>query len=55
LGVTIRDDLRDLAARWLESEEIEWEEETKRRFRREKEFALLRLAGTTRSSPDQSE
>ena len=42
LGVTIPGPLRDRALAWLEGEEIAWEEETKRRLRREKEIALLR-------------
>jgi hypothetical protein len=52
LGVTIRDDLRDLAVGWLEGEEIDWEEETKRRLRREKEIALLHRVRTARSNAD---
>ncbi len=35
-------DLLDLALEWLEHEEIDWDEETKRRLRRDKEIALLR-------------
>ena len=34
--------LRERAIDWLEGEEIDWDEETKRRLRREKEIALLR-------------
>jgi hypothetical protein len=51
LGVAIPERLRDLAVNWLECEEIEWEEETKRRPRREKEIALLRRARTAPSDP----
>jgi hypothetical protein len=47
LGVPIPDQLRELAIGWLEGEDIEWDEETKRRLRREKEIALLR-----RSKPE---
>ena len=42
LGVAIPEPLRLRAIDWLENEEIDWEEETKRRLRREKEIALLR-------------
>jgi hypothetical protein len=41
-GVPIPRDLLDLALEWLEHEEIDWDEETKRRLRRDKEIALLR-------------
>ena len=44
LGVTIPAPLRDRAIAWLEAEEIDWDEETKRRLRREKEIAMLRGA-----------
>ena len=42
LGVAIPEPLRMRAIDWLEKEEIDWDEETKRRLRREKEIALLR-------------
>ena len=42
LGVAIPEPLRLRAIDWLENEEIDWDEETKRRLRREKEIALLR-------------
>ena len=47
LGVPIPDDLRARALDWLEHEEIEWDEATARRLRRQKEMALLgpRAAG----------
>jgi hypothetical protein len=51
LGVAIPENLRDLAIGWLEDEEIDWEEETKRRLRREKEVALLRRVRTSASGP----
>jgi hypothetical protein len=41
LGVAISDDWRRRAIEWLGGEEIEWEESTLRRLRREKEIALL--------------
>lgn len=42
LGVTIPEPLLERAIAWLEGEEIDWDEETKRRLRREKEIAMLR-------------
>jgi hypothetical protein len=41
LGVAIPDEWRVKALDWLEHEEIEWEEATARRLRRQKEMALL--------------
>ena len=41
-GVPIPDDLRRRALDWLESEDIEWDEATKRSLRRQKEISLLR-------------
>jgi hypothetical protein len=41
LGVAIPDEWRARALDWLEHEEIEWEETTARRLRRQKEMALL--------------
>ena len=41
-GVPIPDDWRRQALDWLEHEEIEWQEATARRLRREEEIALLR-------------
>jgi len=35
-------EVRDRAISWLETEDIDWEEATARRLRREKEIALLR-------------
>ncbi len=40
-GVNVPDDLRQTARKWLENEEIEWDEATIRRLRRQKEMALL--------------
>jgi hypothetical protein len=42
LGVPIPDPWRQHALDWLENEEIDWEEATVRRLRRQKEIALLR-------------
>jgi hypothetical protein len=48
LGVKIPPEFLRPAIDWLEHEDLEWDEETKRRLRREKELALLRrVAGTT--------
>jgi hypothetical protein len=52
LGVEIPEHLKQLAIAWLEHEDVEWDEETKRRLRREKEIALLRR---TRATPSTSE
>ncbi|WP_165219908.1 hypothetical protein [Aquisphaera insulae] len=41
-GVSIPQALRERAIAFLEAEDIDWDEETKRRLRREKEIALLR-------------
>jgi hypothetical protein len=41
-GVPIPDNWRRQALDWLEHEEIEWQETTARRLRREKEITLLR-------------
>lgn len=46
LGVPIPPADRDLALSWLESEDIEWEQATARRLRRQKEIALLRQVRT---------
>ena len=43
-GVPIPHDLLATAIEWLENEKLEWDEETKRRLRREKEIAFLRRA-----------
>ena len=42
LGVAIPEPWRQRAIEWLENEEIEWEEATVRRLRRQKEIELLR-------------
>ncbi len=41
LGVPIPEPWRQRAVEWLEHEQIEWEEATVRRLRRQKEIALL--------------
>jgi hypothetical protein len=53
LGVSIPSPWRDRAINWLESEDIEWDEETARRFRRRKEIDLLRRTDG-KSRPDQT-
>ena len=45
LKVPIPEEWRRRALDWLEREEIEWEEATTRRLRRQKEIDLLRRAG----------
>jgi hypothetical protein len=42
LGVPIPDNWRERAVAWLTDEDIEWEESTVRKLRREKEIQLLR-------------
>ena len=42
LGVAVDGATRDRAAGWLEGEEIDWDEATARRLRRQKEIGLLR-------------
>ena len=54
LGVIIPEPLRLRAIDWLENEEIDWEEETKRRLRREKEVALLRRGKPAASGSEQA-
>jgi hypothetical protein len=44
LNVPIPAEWLKRAIDWLENEELEWEEETARRFRREKEIKLLKSA-----------
>src|SRR5205085_10990732 len=52
LGVPIPDDWRRQAIDWLEHEEIDWEEATRRRLRREQEIALLRgIPGASPAGP----
>ncbi len=41
LGVALPEEWRVRALDWLEHEEVEWEEATARRLRRQKEMALL--------------
>jgi hypothetical protein len=52
LGVAIPEELRGLSTLWLENEQIDWEEATKRRLRRDKEIAVLRRAGAVRPGAD---
>jgi hypothetical protein len=47
LGVMIPPEFLRPAIDWLEQEVLEWDEETKRRLRREKELPLLRRAAGT--------
>ena len=43
--VSIPADMRDRAVAWLENEDIDWEEATARRLRREKEIGILKGSG----------
>jgi hypothetical protein len=52
-GVPIPHDLLKIALEWLEHEDLEWDEETKRRLRREKEIALLRKPKAATVSNDE--
>jgi hypothetical protein len=53
LGVAIPENLRQAAIGWLEQEDMDWEEATKRRLRRQKETDLLRRArADTKASAD---
>jgi hypothetical protein len=45
LGVVIPDDWRDRAVAWLVDEEIDWDETTARKLRRQKELDRLQGAG----------
>ena len=47
LGVAIPDHWRTRALDWLEHEEIDWQEATLRRLRRDREIALLRGTATS--------
>lgn len=42
MAVKIPDELRDLATVWLDTEEIEWDEATLRKLRKDHEIAMLR-------------
>jgi hypothetical protein len=42
LGVAVPDDLKAAAAAFLEAEDLDWDEPTRRNLRREKEIAMLR-------------
>jgi hypothetical protein len=50
-GVPISADLLSRALEWLETEDIDWDESTKRRLRREKEMALLKRLKPAPPSP----
>ena len=55
LGVAIPENLKQAAIGWLEQEDIDWEEATKRRLRRQKEIDLLRRArADTKPSADEA-
>jgi hypothetical protein len=46
LGVPIPADRLNSAIHWLETEDVEWEEATRRRLRKQKEIARLRRLGS---------
>jgi hypothetical protein len=51
LGVAIPENLKEAAIGWLEQEDLDWEEATKRGLRRQKEIALLRRARADTKAP----
>ena len=51
LGVAIPENLRQAAIGWLEQEDVDWEEATKRTLRRQKEINLLRRTRTDTAAP----
>lgn len=51
LKVPLPDEWRNRAVAWLEREEIDWQEATARRLRRQKEIDRLRRAGGAPGSP----
>jgi hypothetical protein len=53
-GVAIPEVLRKRAIEWLDNEQIDWEEETKRRLRRDKEISLLRKAKAATVDTDEN-
>jgi hypothetical protein len=54
LNVPIPEAWLNRALDWLENEELDWEEATARRFRRQKEISLLRSARSKTSPPGKS-
>jgi hypothetical protein len=52
-GVAIPEVLRKRAIEWLDNEEIDWDEETKRRLRRDTEISLLRKAKAATGDADE--
>ena len=52
LGVAIPEELRLQAILWLQTEEISWDDPTRRKPRREKELAHLRRLGARRAGAD---
>ena len=51
LGVAIPENLRQAAIGWLEQEDVDWEEATKRGLRRQKEIDLLRRTRADTAAP----
>ena len=54
LGVMISEEFRLRAIQWLESEDISWDDPTRRKVRREKELAHLQRLGAQRARPDKA-
>jgi hypothetical protein len=54
LGVIIPEEFRLQAIQWLESEDISWDEPTRRQIRREKELAHLRRLGAQKARPEEA-
>jgi hypothetical protein len=52
LGVAIPEELRLQAIQWLQTEEIEWDDSTRRKLRREKELAHLCRLGAHKAGPE---
>ena len=52
LGVLIPEELRLQAIQWLQTEDISWDDPTRRKARREKELAHLQRLGAQRARPD---
>jgi hypothetical protein len=54
LGVAIPEELRLQAIQWLQTEDISWDDPTRRNLRREKELAHLHRLSSQRTEPDKT-
>ncbi|MGO9599506.1 MAG: hypothetical protein ACLP7Q_16075 [Isosphaeraceae bacterium] len=54
LGVLIPEELRLQAIQWLQTEEISWDDSTRRKLRRERELAHLRRLGAQETQGDKA-